>query len=181
MDYHVGSMTCTKISYGILRPFVFFITCLAMPHKGIQTREINCMHRCFKILLENVNSSGTSIFLLFFYTHLFIFIWFKKFDYNGKWFLSLPSLLHSFMSKVSNFSIFSFGDSCQKINFSHCVNVVTSYILYCMFIAWEFSQLFVSHQVNWCYLRSNLTWSSQKIIEARFVLSLFSLFSKMKF
>ncbi|KAF4403288.1 hypothetical protein G4B88_007934 [Cannabis sativa] len=55
-DY-VGSLTRTQISCSVLRPFLFFISCLATPHKGIQTREINCMHRCFKILLESVNSS----------------------------------------------------------------------------------------------------------------------------
>ncbi|XP_062117450.1 E3 ubiquitin-protein ligase UPL7 [Humulus lupulus] len=57
VDYHVGSLTCIQISCGVLRPFLFFITYLSTPHKGIQTREINCMHRCFKILLESVNSS----------------------------------------------------------------------------------------------------------------------------
>ncbi|PON56137.1 HECT domain containing protein [Parasponia andersonii] len=59
VDYNVGSLTATRISSSVLRPFLFFITCLTTPHKRIQTRDINCMKRCFKILLESVNSADS--------------------------------------------------------------------------------------------------------------------------
>ncbi|GAB4833514.1 E3 ubiquitin-protein ligase upl7 [Ancistrocladus abbreviatus] len=47
----------TMISCNVLRPFLFFITHLFTARHKIQTQHIRCMHRCFMILLESMNST----------------------------------------------------------------------------------------------------------------------------
>nr|XP_048321296.1 E3 ubiquitin-protein ligase UPL7 isoform X2 [Ziziphus jujuba var. spinosa] len=56
VNHHAGLLSGTQISISILRPFLFFITCLSTRQKKIRNRDVNCMERCFKILLESVNS-----------------------------------------------------------------------------------------------------------------------------
>lgn len=64
-DFRTSSLTGTQISTDLLRPFLFFTTCLATRHKRIQNRDVNCIGRCFKILLDSMNSDGIVIFQLF--------------------------------------------------------------------------------------------------------------------
>lgn len=67
VNHHAGLLSGTQISISILRPFLFFITCLSTRQKKIRNRDVNCMERCFKILLESVNSVGTPFSKLFMY------------------------------------------------------------------------------------------------------------------
>lgn len=64
-DFRISSLTGTQISTDLLRPFIFFTTCLATRHKRIQNRDVNCIGRCFKMLLESMTSDGTVIFQLY--------------------------------------------------------------------------------------------------------------------
>ncbi|GAV76827.1 HECT domain-containing protein [Cephalotus follicularis] len=59
MNHFDGLMTTTWISNCVLRPFLFFITTLSTRHKEMRTRDMECMHRCFKILLESINSTDS--------------------------------------------------------------------------------------------------------------------------
>ncbi|XVE76066.1 hypothetical protein DITRI_Ditri12bG0142900 [Diplodiscus trichospermus] len=52
-------MTGKFISSSVVRPFIFFITCLSMRHRKILARELKCMHTCFKILLESIASTDS--------------------------------------------------------------------------------------------------------------------------
>ena len=56
-------MTGKLISNSVLRPFIFFITCLSIRRLKILARELKCMQTCFKILLESVISTGMLIIL----------------------------------------------------------------------------------------------------------------------
>lgn len=55
-------MTANLISSSVLRPFIFFITCLSIRRRKILARVSNCMQTCFKILLESINSTGMLTF-----------------------------------------------------------------------------------------------------------------------
>ncbi|TXG58377.1 hypothetical protein EZV62_016206 [Acer yangbiense] len=59
LNYHAGLITGTWISSSILRPFLFFITRLSVQHQKIRTRDIDCMEKCFKILLESIDSNDS--------------------------------------------------------------------------------------------------------------------------
>ncbi|KAL5740695.1 hypothetical protein ACOSQ2_029875 [Xanthoceras sorbifolium] len=59
VNYHAGLITGTWISRSILRPFLFFITCLSAQHQKIRSKDIDCMENCFKILLESIDSSDS--------------------------------------------------------------------------------------------------------------------------
>nr|VDD10241.1 unnamed protein product [Brassica oleracea] len=54
-----NSDTLTKswVSSRVLRPFLFFIRSLCVQHQKIEARDVQCMHTCFKILLESINSN----------------------------------------------------------------------------------------------------------------------------
>ncbi|XWS59572.1 hypothetical protein CRYUN_Cryun08bG0133600 [Craigia yunnanensis] len=52
-------MTGKLISSSVLRPFIFFITCLSISRRKILARELKCMQTCFKILLESINSTDS--------------------------------------------------------------------------------------------------------------------------
>ncbi|EOY08056.1 E3 ubiquitin-protein ligase UPL7 isoform 3, partial [Theobroma cacao] len=52
-------MTANLISSSVLRPFIFFITCLSIRRRKILARVSNCMQTCFKILLESINSTDS--------------------------------------------------------------------------------------------------------------------------
>ncbi|KAM7262797.1 hypothetical protein ACFE04_000480 [Oxalis oulophora] len=49
--------TTNWISTSVLRPFIFFITCLSTKHRRIRARDIGCISRCFTMLLESINST----------------------------------------------------------------------------------------------------------------------------
>lgn len=51
-------MTAKLISSSVLRPFIFFITCLSVWRRKILARELKCMQTCFKVLLESIISTG---------------------------------------------------------------------------------------------------------------------------
>ncbi|XVE96542.1 hypothetical protein REPUB_Repub02eG0231500 [Reevesia pubescens] len=53
-------MTGKLISSNVLRPFIFFITCLSICRRKILAKELKCMQTCFKILLESINSTDSS-------------------------------------------------------------------------------------------------------------------------
>ncbi|WOH06132.1 hypothetical protein DCAR_0625555 [Daucus carota subsp. sativus] len=53
----MSTITATWISSSLLRPFLFFTTCLSTRYRKIQARDVNCMQMCFKILLESLNST----------------------------------------------------------------------------------------------------------------------------
>ncbi|KAF8042732.1 hypothetical protein BT93_A1151 [Corymbia citriodora subsp. variegata] len=57
VNHHSGLMTGTWISCSLLRPFLFFVRCLSVQHQTIQPRNIACMQKCFKILLESIHST----------------------------------------------------------------------------------------------------------------------------
>ncbi|KAK3226693.1 hypothetical protein Dsin_006555 [Dipteronia sinensis] len=59
LNYHSGLITGTWISSCILRPFLFFITRLSAQHQKIRTRDVDCMEKCFKILLESIDSNDS--------------------------------------------------------------------------------------------------------------------------
>ncbi|KAI9153180.1 hypothetical protein LWI28_007303 [Acer negundo] len=59
LNYHAGIITGTWISSSILRPFLIFITRLSVQHQKIRTRDIDCMEKCFKILLESIDSNDS--------------------------------------------------------------------------------------------------------------------------
>ncbi|XVF76313.1 hypothetical protein PTKIN_Ptkin13bG0256300 [Pterospermum kingtungense] len=52
-------MTAKSISSSVLRPFIFFITCLSIQHRKILSRELRCMQTCFKVLLESIISTDS--------------------------------------------------------------------------------------------------------------------------
>lgn len=58
MNSQAVVLTATWISGSLLRPFLFFITCLSIQRQKISPRDIECMQSCFKILLESINSKG---------------------------------------------------------------------------------------------------------------------------
>lgn len=62
VNHRESVMTATWISCSVLRPFLFFVSCLSTPHQKIRTRDIECMRNCFKILLESINSTGMLVF-----------------------------------------------------------------------------------------------------------------------
>lgn len=57
LNRNAGVMTGTWISNAVLRPFLFFTACLSVQRQKIQVRDINCMQKCFRILLESLNST----------------------------------------------------------------------------------------------------------------------------
>ncbi|XP_038686154.1 E3 ubiquitin-protein ligase UPL7 isoform X2 [Tripterygium wilfordii] len=60
VNSQAGLMTATWISITILRPFLFFITCLSIRHQKIRTKDVNNMKSCFQILLESMKSCDTT-------------------------------------------------------------------------------------------------------------------------
>lgn len=61
VNNHSGALAGTFISYNILRPFLFFISSLLKRPQNVQTRDIDCMKNCFKILFESINSTGMQL------------------------------------------------------------------------------------------------------------------------
>lgn len=59
VNCHASLITGSWISSVVLRPFLFFVTRLSTQHQKIQTRDIDCMQKCFKILLDSINSSDS--------------------------------------------------------------------------------------------------------------------------
>ncbi|KAL8245218.1 hypothetical protein R6Q59_011476 [Mikania micrantha] len=57
VDCHSVSISKVWISNNLLRPFLFFVTTLAIRGRKFEDRDIDCMHICFRILLESINSS----------------------------------------------------------------------------------------------------------------------------
>lgn len=57
LNIHVAPRTRSWISSRFLRPFLFFNTCLSTRCQKFQSRDIDCMQKCFRILLESINSS----------------------------------------------------------------------------------------------------------------------------
>lgn len=51
-------ITATWISSNLVRPFLFFITCLSIRHRSIKATEVDSMKNCFQMLLESMNSTG---------------------------------------------------------------------------------------------------------------------------
>ncbi|KAJ8754173.1 hypothetical protein K2173_002072 [Erythroxylum novogranatense] len=49
-------MTATWISTSVLRPFLFFIWCLSVTCRKIRSGDVDCMGKCFKIVLESISS-----------------------------------------------------------------------------------------------------------------------------
>ncbi|CAN6576716.1 unnamed protein product [Malus baccata var. baccata] len=58
-QYAQLAFPATWISSNVVRPFLFFITCLSTWHSNIQTAEMCSMKTCFQILLESVNSTDS--------------------------------------------------------------------------------------------------------------------------
>ncbi|XP_061955023.1 E3 ubiquitin-protein ligase UPL7 [Populus nigra] len=50
-------MSGSWISTRVLRPFLFFVHCLSTRHHKIRDADIPCLHTCFKLLLESINST----------------------------------------------------------------------------------------------------------------------------
>ncbi|KAJ0087886.1 hypothetical protein Patl1_32315 [Pistacia atlantica] len=61
VNSHASVLTATWISSSLLRPFLFFITCLSTQHQKISPRHTECMQSCFKILLESINCNGCAL------------------------------------------------------------------------------------------------------------------------
>lgn len=59
LNNHSGARGGTFISCNILRPFLFFISSFLKRPQNIKTKDIDCMKKCFKIMLESINSTGT--------------------------------------------------------------------------------------------------------------------------
>ncbi|XP_052171846.1 E3 ubiquitin-protein ligase UPL7 isoform X2 [Diospyros lotus] len=51
------SITRSWVSSSLLRPFLFFVTCLSTRCQKIRSQDIHCMQTCFRILLESLNST----------------------------------------------------------------------------------------------------------------------------
>lgn len=62
VNNYAGLVTGTWISISVLRPFLFFITCLSTQHRNIRVRDIDCIQKCLKLILESMNSSGMPAF-----------------------------------------------------------------------------------------------------------------------
>ncbi|XP_057983844.1 E3 ubiquitin-protein ligase UPL7 isoform X2 [Malania oleifera] len=58
-NHRAAKVSRSWISSNLLRPFLFFITYLSIRHEKIRTGDIDCMHNCFKILLESINSTDS--------------------------------------------------------------------------------------------------------------------------
>ncbi|KAG6693556.1 hypothetical protein I3842_09G006200 [Carya illinoinensis] len=58
-NYNARRVSATWISNVVLRPFLFFIGVSTIRHQKIQTKEIDCMQKCFRILLESLNSTDS--------------------------------------------------------------------------------------------------------------------------
>ncbi|KAL6273591.1 hypothetical protein ACE6H2_024283 [Prunus campanulata] len=58
-QYAELAITATWLSSNIVRPFLFFITCLSTRHRNIQPREIYSMKNFFQIMLESVTSTDS--------------------------------------------------------------------------------------------------------------------------
>lgn len=58
LSHQAYSISRTWVSSSLLRPFLFFTTCLSTRRQRIQTRDAACIQKCFKILLESINSTG---------------------------------------------------------------------------------------------------------------------------
>ncbi|KAI4371341.1 hypothetical protein MLD38_019588 [Melastoma candidum] len=80
-----GSISAAWISSRLLIPFLFFIQCLSIRHKRIRPREASCMHICFKILLESIDSTdpGTN----------FCFLGIGKLEERQSWFYQMQKLV----------------------------------------------------------------------------------------
>lgn len=57
LSCHSDTLTKNWVSSRVLRPFLFFIRSLCVQHQKIEPRDVQCMHTCFKILLESINSN----------------------------------------------------------------------------------------------------------------------------
>ncbi|KAK9921117.1 hypothetical protein M0R45_029643 [Rubus argutus] len=52
-------ITAAWISSNLVRPFLFFITCLSIRHRSIKATEVDSMKNCFQMLLESMNSTDS--------------------------------------------------------------------------------------------------------------------------
>ncbi|XP_021908653.1 E3 ubiquitin-protein ligase UPL7 isoform X3 [Carica papaya] len=59
LSNHADLMTRDWVSSRLLRPFLFFISCLSVRNRNIQNGDVKCMQDCFKILLESMNSTDS--------------------------------------------------------------------------------------------------------------------------
>ncbi|KAJ0245655.1 E3 ubiquitin-protein ligase UPL7 [Hirschfeldia incana] len=57
LSSHSDTLTKSWVSSRVLRPFLFFIRSLCVQHQKIEPRGVQCMHTCFKILLESISST----------------------------------------------------------------------------------------------------------------------------
>lgn len=57
LSCHSDTLTKSWVSSRVLRPFLFFIRSLCVQQQKIEPRDVQCMHTCFKILLESINSN----------------------------------------------------------------------------------------------------------------------------
>ncbi|CAI9097863.1 OLC1v1034376C1 [Oldenlandia corymbosa var. corymbosa] len=60
MNQEVMSRDKLQIVCIVLRPFIFFMTSLSSRSRKFQSREVDCMKLCFKVLLESINSTDPS-------------------------------------------------------------------------------------------------------------------------
>lgn len=70
-------ITATWISSHVVRPFLFFITCLSIRKRRIEATEVDSMKSCFQMLLDSMNSTGMVLFSFVFGWIVFA-IWFSK-------------------------------------------------------------------------------------------------------
>lgn len=66
INKRAGPFTGMQISSGVLRPFLFFILYLPTRLGEIQVADRDCMINCFKLVLESINSSGTTFHISIF-------------------------------------------------------------------------------------------------------------------
>ncbi|KAL3532021.1 hypothetical protein ACH5RR_005542 [Cinchona calisaya] len=57
MNQHASPWDKMQISSIVLRPFIFFISCLSIRNQKIQARDVDCMKLCFRVVLESINST----------------------------------------------------------------------------------------------------------------------------
>lgn len=59
-------ITAIWISSHVVRPFIFFITCLSIRKRRIEAAEVSSMKCCFQMLLDSLNSTGMVLYVCFF-------------------------------------------------------------------------------------------------------------------
>ncbi|XP_050380357.1 E3 ubiquitin-protein ligase UPL7 [Argentina anserina] len=52
-------ITAIWISSHVVRPFLFFVSCLLIRKRRIEAAEVNCMKSCFQMLLDSLNSTDS--------------------------------------------------------------------------------------------------------------------------